>query len=258
MAGVSTLRDFAGDAVLIAGGGRAILLQIAEPAVGAGVAAHSDFSSRPLDRLHATLTFVYTQVYGTDAEKELVARRVNRAHAPVSGDGSTQAPAYSAFDPKLQLWVAATLYDTATQVHELVHGPLDDRAANELYAEYSIIGTALQMPAGLWPKDRAAFRAWFDDQVERLEVTSAALAVSRELLTARAAPAWVRALLPVVRLITAGLLPPRLRRPYGFDWTPRQRRRFDRMIRVVRFLWPKLPRGIRHLPVRFYLGRLRG
>ena len=247
----------AGDAVLIAGGGRAILLQIAEPAVGAGVAAHSDFSSRPLDRLHATLTFVYTQVYGTDAEKGLVARRVNRAHAPVSGDGSADAPPYSAFDPHLQLWVAATLYDTATRVHELIYGPLDDAAADELYAEYSIIGTALQMPAELWPEDRASFRAWFDDHVEELQVTPAARAVCWQLLTARSAPVWVRALLPVVRLATAGLLPPRLRRPYGFVWTPKQRRRFDRMIRVARFVWPKLPRGIRHLPVRFYLGRFR-
>jgi uncharacterized protein (DUF2236 family) len=50
------LRDIAGEAILLAGGGRAILMQIAHPAVGRGVAEHSDFASRPLDRLHATMT----------------------------------------------------------------------------------------------------------------------------------------------------------------------------------------------------------
>ncbi|MBG6239085.1 uncharacterized protein (DUF2236 family) [Mycetocola sp. CAN_C7] len=254
---MSTLRDIAGDAVLIAGGGRAILLQIADPAVGAGVAAHSDFSSRPLDRLHATLTFVYTQVYGTDAERALVSRQVNRAHGPVAGERSADAPSYSAFDPHLQLWVAATLYDTATRVHDLVHGPLEDEAAEEVYAEYAIIGTALQMPADLWPETRTHFRAWFDRHIDDLHVTEEARAVSRELLMARAAPLWVRALLPTVRLVTAGLLPQRLREPFGFRWTQRQQRRFDRMLRVIRFVWPRIPRGIRHLPVRFYLGRLR-
>ena len=257
VADVSTLRDIGGDAVLIAGGGRAILLQIADPAVGAGVAAHSDFSSRPLDRLHATLSFCYAQVYGTAAEKAAVARQVNRAHAPVSGDASAAAPRYSAFDQRLQLWVAATLYDTAAQVHELVFGPLDDAAADELYAEYAVIGTALQMPADLWPENRAAFRSWFDRSVGELRVNPTTRAVSRQLLSLGSAPIWVRALLPAARLATAGLLPPSLRRPYGFVWTPKQQRRFDRMLRVVRFLWPKVPRSIRHLPVRYYLGRLR-
>lgn len=257
VAGVSTLRDIGGDVILIAGGGRAILLQIADPAVGAGVAAHSDFSLRPLDRLHATLAFCYAQVYGTDADKAAVARAVNRAHAPVSGDASATAPSYSAFNQHLQLWVAATLYDTAAQVHELVFGQLDDAAADEMYAEYAVLGTALQMPAGLWPASRADFRSWFDQQVDALVVTPEARAVSRQLLSLGSAPIWVRAFLPAIRLATAGLLPPRLRRPFGFVWTPKQRRRFDRMVRVARVVWPRVPRGIRHLPVRYYLGRLR-
>lgn len=258
MAGVSILRDIGGDAVLIAGGGRAILLQMANPAVAAGVAAHSDFTSRPLDRLHGTLAFCYAEVYGTDADRRAVARRVNAAHAPVTGAASAGAPRYSAFDATLQLWVAATLYDTAAQVHELVFGPLSPDDADEVYAGYSVLGTALQMPAGLWPENRAAFRSWFDAELDTLEVSPAAVAVSRELLTIPAAPVWVRAGLPVVRLVTAGLLPPRLREAFGFRWTPRQQRRFDRMLRVVRVVWPAVPRGIRHLPVRYYLRRVRG
>jgi uncharacterized protein (DUF2236 family) len=255
VADVGILRDIGGDAVLVAGGGRAILLQIAHPAVGAGVARHSDFSARPLDRLHGTLAFCYAQVYGTESDRRAVTRRVNAAHGPVSGtDGSGS---YSAFDPALQLWVAATLYDTAAQVHELVFGPLAATAADELYRGYAILGTALQMPHALWPEDRRAFRSWFDAELDRLEVSPAALAVSRELLTIPAAPFWVRAGLPAVRLVTAGLLPPRLRAAFGFHWTPRQQRRFDRMLRVVRVLWPAVPRGIRHLPVRYYLRRVR-
>jgi uncharacterized protein (DUF2236 family) len=258
VAGVGILRDIGGDAVLVAGGGRAILLQIANPAVGAGVAEHSDFTSRPLDRLHGTLAFCYAEVYGTESDKRAVARRVNAAHGPVTGAATAGAPAYSAFDPTLQLWVAATLYDTAIQVHELVFGPLPVDEADEAYREYAILGTALQMPPDLWPEDRAAFRSWFDAQLEALEVSPEALTVARQLLTIGRAPLWLRAGLPAVRLVTAGLLPPRLRAAFGFRWTPRQQRRFDRMLRVVRVVWPAVPRGIRHLPVRYYLRRVRG
>ena len=49
------IRDLAPESVLVLAGGRAILLQLANPAVGHGVAGHSDFASRPLDRLTGTL-----------------------------------------------------------------------------------------------------------------------------------------------------------------------------------------------------------
>ena len=54
----TTLRDVSNEAVLLAGGARAILLQIAMPAVGHGVARHSDFGADPLRRLRNTLTYL--------------------------------------------------------------------------------------------------------------------------------------------------------------------------------------------------------
>lgn len=91
-------RDVAAEGILLAGGARAILLQLANPAVGRGVAEHSDFADRPLDRLTGTLTYLYVVMYGTPDEVRAVARRVGHAHTPVPG----------ARDTDLQLWVAAT------------------------------------------------------------------------------------------------------------------------------------------------------
>ena len=254
---VSTLSDLGRDALLVAGGGRAILLQIANPSVGRGVAAHSDFASRPLDRLHSTLTYVYAQAFGTETDKRAVTRQVNRAHAPVSSEATVGTPSYSAFDPALQLWVAATLYDTAVTVHELVYGPLASDAADQIYRDYAVLGTALQMPEELWPDTREQFGHYFDSEIAKLKVTREALAVSRELLAGRALSPVLRAMMPLVRLVTAGLLDPRLRAMYGFRWSQRQQRRFDRVIGVVRVIWPKLPRGIRFGLCSFYLWKLR-
>ena len=64
-------------------------------------------------------------------------------------------------------------------------------------------------------------------------------------------------MMPLVRLVAAGLLDPRLRAMYGFRWSQRQQRRFDRVIGVVRVIWPPLPRGIRFSLCSFYLWKLR-
>ncbi|SEB38916.1 Uncharacterized conserved protein, DUF2236 family [Paramicrobacterium humi] len=238
----------AAESVLVAGGGAAILLQIADERVGLGVAQHSDFASRPLDRLHATLRYVYVQVYGTGAERRFVSRAVNRAHRPVRADAADGRPAYSAFDPQLQLWVAATLYRTALVLHERVIGPLDEKVADRVYRQYAVLGTGVGMPAALWPADRAAFETYWNESLAALEVSDEARRVARDLLHPRVGPVWLRAAMPLARLMTAGLLPESVRAAYRLPWSDARQRRFDAVISVTRLVWPRLSRGIRHLP----------
>lgn len=242
---VRGLADVAGEAALLAGGARAILLQVANPAVGRGVAEHSDFANRPLDRLTATLTYVYTVVYGTPEELAFVRRKVNAAHALVH-DGGSGSPSYDAYDPELQLWVAATLYDTAVTLFERIFGPLPDATAEQVYREYAALGTALQMPAGLWPADRTEFQRYFSDQLARLRVDEATRRIADQLLEARALPFLLRPVMAPVRLVTAGLLDERLRREFRLPWGPRRQRRYDLLMGTLSAVVPRLPRGLRH------------
>ncbi|WP_338031413.1 oxygenase MpaB family protein [Diaminobutyricibacter tongyongensis] len=252
------VHDIVAEAVLVAGGGRAILLQIAHPAVGRGVVDHSDFAADPLGRLRSTLTFVYATVYGSPDEVAAVQRAVNRAHAPVraaspSGDG----PAYNAFDPQLQLWVAATLYDSAVTTYEGVFGPLDSESADRIYSEYSVLGTVLQVPPGLWPADRGAFAAYWAATLPTLKVTPGTRAVAQQVLHGRNLPLWLRSVMPLGRLATAGLLPVPLRVEFGLPWNRRRQRRFDRLMRLTAVVYPHLPGWLRHRPRDLLLRRLR-
>ncbi|TFD74854.1 DUF2236 domain-containing protein [Cryobacterium fucosi] len=251
------MRDIAGEGVLIGAGGRSILLQIANPAIGHGVAHHSNFASRPLDRLRGTLTYVYAVVFGTPAEAASASLRVNRAHGPVVGKAVDGAPAYSAFTPELQLWVAATLYDSAITMRELVFGPLDDDTADALYLDYAVLGTALQVPAALWPVDRAAFAMYFRDRLAELRTDATTRAVAWELLYPRSGPVWLRLLMPVGRLLTVGLLPPLVRELFQLDWSPRSQRRFDRLLAFIGVLYPLLPLRLRHWPKNHFLRAVR-
>ena len=238
---------YASDGVLIAGGARAILLQVADPAVAVGVARHSDFAHRPVERLRNTLTFAYAVVLGTTDDAARVAAFVNRAHVPVD----------RAEDADLQLWVAATLYDTATRVHDRVFGPCSDDLADELYVAYAALGTSLQMPASLWPADRAAFAAYWDARIGTLDVSADAKEIAHDLFAPVTAPGWLRAGLPLGRILTIDLLPAPVRSAYGFEWTTRDQRRADRAWGIIRALARVVPHRLRSTPARRYLKRLR-
>jgi uncharacterized protein (DUF2236 family) len=237
-------RRYAADSSLVLGGLAAILLQLAHPVVARGVADSSSFASDPLRRLHHTLAYVYAVHLGSAHQHAQAARRVDSAHARVIG----------ARDPDAQLWVTATLTHTGMQVHELLHGRLADDLAAEIHAAGGDLGTSLQLPADVWPADRAAFDRYWNAALLSLEVGDDARSVAAELLAARAAPWWLRALLPAAREFTAMLLPPQLREAYGMPHHPRRGRA---VIAVVRLLVRLAPRSLRELPARRLLGATR-
>ena len=253
------IRDIAPESVLVLAGGRAILLQLANPAVGHGVARHSDFASRPLDRLHGTLGYVYAVTCGTATDRAAAVQRVSAAHRPVHGPAvpatadSAGSVRYNAFDPDLQLWVAATLYESATRMHDLVLGPLADVDADAVYRDYAVLGTALQVPADRWPADRAAFARYWNERLAGLSTDATTRGVADQLLHPRTGPLGLRLLMPTARLITTGLLDPRERALFGLAWSPARQARFDRLLWVVRTVYPRLPRVVRHAVMHRYL-----
>src|ERR1700693_5355102 len=86
------------EAMLLLGAGpRALLLQIAHPAVAAGVADHSDFRTDPWRRLAGTLRSYLTIVYGSAATARAEIRRLNAPHRTLT------RPRYSARHPEVSL-----------------------------------------------------------------------------------------------------------------------------------------------------------
>ncbi|MFJ6415581.1 oxygenase MpaB family protein [Paeniglutamicibacter sp. NPDC091659] len=254
----SVLGKYAPESVYLLGAGRAILLQLALAPVGHGVARHSDFATNPVGRLHGTLTYVYALSNGTEEQRAKVRDMVNAAHGPVRSPAATDGshPAYSARDPRLQLWVAATLYDSAMQIHELIFPPMDDATAEQLYRDYAVLGTELGMPEEFWPASRADFAEYWKRACAQLEVDRPVRRVAQELLAARYAPLWVRVLMPLARFMTVGLLPEEVRVMYGFGWSEKQQRQMLFVVRCARCAVRILPRRIRHFPMRYYLRRL--
>jgi uncharacterized protein (DUF2236 family) len=243
----SVMRRVYREACIFGGAGRAILLQVAHPLVGRGVAEHSRFADDPLARLRGTMNYVYGVTFGTPEEAEWIAAHVGRVHRHVVG------PGYSADDPELQRWVAATLYDSARQIYQLVCGPMSTADKEELCRDVRRMATALGCPAELWPGSVAEFDAYWDGQVGALVVGDDARRIFRDLMYNRTLPWYLRALQPTNRLVTAGLLPPSVREAYGFAWNRRRAGLFRVAIGTTRVAYRFVPGALRRLPMTHYL-----
>src|SRR4029079_2995760 len=140
------------EAMLLLGAGpRALLLQLAHPAVAAGVADHSDFRTDPWRRLAGTLRSYLTIVYGLTVAARAEIRLLNTLHVGITG------PGYAARDPELSLWVHATLVDSTMAVADAWLEPLPQDRRSSYYAETLPLGRAFGVPDALLPPDVAAF-----------------------------------------------------------------------------------------------------
>src|ERR1700682_743140 len=100
-------RIFKNPVALFVGGVAAVILELAEPSVRAGVWEHSSFRKDPIGRLRRTGLAAMVTVYGARSVAEPMLAGVGRRHAAV--DGETSAVTRSAAtDPRLLEWVHAT------------------------------------------------------------------------------------------------------------------------------------------------------
>jgi uncharacterized protein (DUF2236 family) len=240
------------ESVLLLGGGRALLLQVAHPSVGAGVAQHSTYREDPWGRLARTLDVTRRIVFGDTETATRASLHLQGVHERVQGTiegGRRAGDAYAAGDHELLLWVWATLVEGALLVYTRYVGPLGVADVEAYYAEQKRFLTACGAPAGTAPETFAQFMAWYDETVEEmLEVTPAALDVADAILRPPRLPLPLRPVFEAVNLTTVGLLPPPLRDAYGLGWGPQRERLLGASTSVVRRLMPLLPSLVREQP----------
>ena len=71
------------EAVMMLGARRALLMQIAHPAVAAAVAEHSHFQQDPFGRLRRTIELMFTLAFGTVQEAERAYRHIDFVHGRI-------------------------------------------------------------------------------------------------------------------------------------------------------------------------------
>lgn len=220
-------------------GGRALLMQIAHPAVAAAVEQHSRFPQRRYRRLLDTLRLTLAIVYGTERQMQAAAGAVNAMHSRVRG------PGYEAMDPRLLAWVLATMVDTGLQGYQLFLGPLSPAERQAYYQDMRRFGELLGIPAGYLPACVEEMIEYTRRTAASLQVSDAGRRLSREVF---GGVVLLRPGMWLLRQVTAGLLPEPLRAQFGFGWGPRREALLQAFARLSRAVVPRLPRSLRSPP----------
>ncbi|MCQ4214325.1 oxygenase MpaB family protein [Streptomyces longispororuber] len=252
------LWDTAGDVRSLLALPAAFVLQVAHPAVGAGVDDHSVFRTDPWGRGERSLTSVLLWVYGGEAAAE-EGRRLRRVHRTIRGT-DPDGRRYHALTPAYYAWVHATGYPVARYARRYFARPFTAEEDERFYAEWLMVGRILGIHDRDMPRTTAEFWPYYRTVLAQ-EIGRNAVV---DELTARDRPIpppsdrlAVRLVWPVVRpvlsrtlsFLSTGLLPPEARAALGLRWTPGQERRLRRFALLVRWTVPRLPERLRYLPL---------
>ncbi len=244
------------------GGLRAILMQLAHPAVAQGVADHSNFQQDPLGRFVRTMSVVQDILFGPPDAAIKAATRVYAKHArvkgilphpqplsrgergedslPPSGEGLGMRAHYYALDPDLLLWVYATLIDSLMFIHDEILPPLGDDKWARLYDEGRPFAYLFGVPDAVLPPTLDDFRTYVRGVVNTIRVTDTAREMAR---------AVIRSPHPVFGIsntvLAAGTLPEPLREAFGLPWNGAVRAGYAVGIGVLRVAVPLLPKSLR-------------
>jgi len=240
------------EAAIFLGAGRALLLQLAHPWIATAIAQHSRALADPIGRFHRTFNAMFTMAFGTTEQALAAARRLHQRHRRVSGTLAEAAgpfaagSRYEANEITALCWVHATLIDTALVAYQLVCPPLSAAERERYWTEARLFAAFFGIPQDALPQTWADFaasndRTWRSDVLtvgdEARKIAEAVLSGAGTWLPI---PAWYR-------VLTARLLPGRLREQYGFRYGEIEHRKTERALAVLRRLYPCVPARLRHV-----------
>lgn len=216
----SMLREVHRERVMVLSGGRSLLLMAAHPVAWQGFFRSTTSLEEPYARLERAANVLQTITWGERERADRMCAHVRRAHRRARGTLPDGTP-YRADDPELLLWILASIVDSALVVFERWVRPLSDAERERYWQDWRLVGKLFAIPYGRSPRTYDDFRAYVDHMVDHeLEVVPEARELSRRIVLDPPVPLAARPLVEIANAVTAGTLPPRVRRMYGLSWDP--------------------------------------
>ena len=205
------------------------------------------YERNPWKRLQRTLMLTYALTFGTTDQANDAAASINAVHRTVHGVDAVTGRPYDALDPDLLLWVHATLVDSALTVHDRFVGGLSPSDRERYYRDMKRQAAVLRVPSSILPGNLGEFDRYVRKRVARLEVTDDARRLARDILRPPL-PLPLRPVGAAFGLVTASLLPDRLREGYGLPRIPPVDLGLTAAAAVSRRILPLVPRVLRTWP----------
>jgi uncharacterized protein (DUF2236 family) len=155
---------------------------------------------------------------------------------------------YHANDAGALLWVFATLMETSVMAHEIGFGPLSPEDRERYYQDSRRFARLFGIGDAVLPPSFEAFTAYCAAMYagDTLTVGRPAREIAGFLLSPPSLP--FQPAMRWYRILTAGLLPPRLREAYGLPFSRADAVLYERTLAAIRAGWRHLPERVRLRP----------
>lgn len=230
-----------------------VVYQLAWPEVGHGVVESKVESGQvgkhPFKRFRTTVGYLGIAALGSDELRAAYREAVDGQHRQVRS-GPDSPVKYNAFNRDLQLWVASCIFYGLHDLSTRMHGPMTSEEEELLLIVGSRMGTTLQVPHEMWHHNMAEFWAYWDEGMKRCHIDQPVREYFLWLLHVQMLP------FPLNRMadrpmywVNVGFLTPDLREQLGLEWTDRDQRRHDALMRLLGRAMRWMPTIVRQFPV---------
>ena len=199
------------------GGARALLMHAAHPLIAAGARQTSFYQRDPWKRLIRTLSLQNSVTFGTKAEADESAHRINKLHEVIKGEDKVTGGYYDALDHEQLLWVHACLQISSIYFYEKTVKKLSEDQKNQYHKENSLAAEMVLVDKDLMPKTHEELKQWIIEKSREknyLLKTDVAEDVFN-IIGGGPVPAHIKPIWPFISFTAFNTLPKEFKEIYG-------------------------------------------
>ena len=199
------------------GGARALLMHAAHPLIAAGARQTSFYQRDPWKRLIRTLSLQNSVTFGTKAEADESAHRINKLHEVIKGEDIVTKKIYDALDHEQLLWVHACLQISSIYFYEKTVKKLSESEKNQYHKENMLAAKLVLIDENSMPKSHDELKQWVIDKSREegyLIFTDVAKDV-QDIIAGGPVPKHIKPIWPFIAFTAFHTLPPEFKNLYN-------------------------------------------
>ena len=224
-------------------GSKSITDAAAHPLIAAGARQTSFYQRDPWKRLIRTLSLQNSVTFGTKAEADESAHRINKLHEVIKGEDEVTGGYYDALDHEQLLWVHACLQISSIYFYEKTVGKLTIEEKNKYHIENMFAAELVLVDKNLMPKTHNELKEWViekSQQKDYLVKTDVALDVY-DIIGGGPVPKHIKPIWPFIAFTAFNTLPKEFKDIYGIKSSKLKSVLVNFNLFLLKFTRPFLP-----------------
>ena len=203
------------------GGARALLMHAAHPLIAAGARQTSFYQRDPWKRLIRTLSLQNSVTFGTKAEADESAHRINKLHEVIKGKDEITGGTYDALDNEQLLWVHACLQLSSIFFYEKTVRTLSDEEKNKYHVENMKAAEMVLIDRSTIPATHEELKNWVmkKSREQKYLVKTDVAEDVYNIIAGGPVPRHIKPIWPFIAFTAFNTLPTEFKKIYGIKNT---------------------------------------